>query len=396
MKTLGNEQIIEAKQGRLHFLDWLRVLVVLAVFFDHTIWVFDLLLWHIRDGQQEYRLQGMVDFLPQLGMSLLFLLAGASTWLALRSRTGKQVLRERFQRLLIPFLAGFILLSPVQAYLETLLRSRSPGPFVRFSLHFFASIHLDWNPRWLGTYGYHLWFLAFLFLVSTLALPLLLFLRRGQGQRFLLRLATFIIRPGSLLVFVLPLALLQMILRIPFPGYQNWADFFSWLLFFLYGSLLLSCPHFTYALTRQGKICLFTAIVSTCLMIAWVLSSFSPAHTTDLASRIEYVLYQFLYSLASWSWIVFILYLGMRFFQRNNAWIAYGNEALLPFYVLHFPVILVTAYIIVHWNVGSIAQFLLISLASLVATLALYELLIRRNPVMRWLFGMKPLKRRAI
>jgi hypothetical protein len=37
-----------------------------------------------------------------------------------------------------------------------------------------------------------------------------------------------------------------------------------------------------------------------------------------------------------------------------------------------------------------IASFLIVSTGSLIASLTLYELLIRRINVVRWLFGMKP------
>jgi len=35
-------------------------------------------------------------------------------------------------------------------------------------------------------------------------------------------------------------------------------------------------------------------------------------------------------SIASWSWVVFILSLGARYLNFNNKVLAYGNEAVLP------------------------------------------------------------------
>jgi glucan biosynthesis protein C len=52
-------------------------------------------------------------------VALFFLLAGASAWFALSSRTSNQFIGERFKRLLIPFIVAFVLLSPIQAYFNS-------------------------------------------------------------------------------------------------------------------------------------------------------------------------------------------------------------------------------------------------------------------------------------
>jgi hypothetical protein len=72
---------------------------------------------------------------------------------------------------------------------------------------------------------------------------------------------------------------------------------------------------------------------------------------------------------------------------------AYANDAVLPFYVLHETVIVVVAYHVLAWPVGAGVQFLLISFASLAATLLVYDLAVRRSPASRFLFGLKPARR---
>jgi glucans biosynthesis protein C len=69
---------------------------------------------------------------------------------------------------------------------------------------------------------------------------------------------------------------------------------------------------------------------------------------------------------------------------------ACANDAVLPFYVLHETVIVVVAYFILTWPIGAGAQYLLISLTSLAATLLLYDLGVRRTSLTRYLFGLKP------
>jgi hypothetical protein len=247
--------------------------------------------------------------------------------------------------------------------------------------------------QWVVTYGYHLWFLAFLLIISTLALPLLVSLRREQGKRFIAWLATLSVRRGGLLVFVLPIALLQITLRVPFPGYRGLADFFSWLVFFLYGYIILSDQRFEKAIEKQGKIALLTGIACYLVSTVWEFGGFLETWGASPGYSLGYMLYQFLRSAATWSLIVFILYLGMRFLNVSNSIIQYGNEAILPFYVLHYLVILITTFYVAQLSIGIVAQFLIISTGALLVTLALYELVIRRVNVVRWLFGMKPRKR---
>jgi peptidoglycan/LPS O-acetylase OafA/YrhL len=68
----------------------------------------------------------------------------------------------------------------------------------------------------------------------------------------------------------------------------------------------------------------------------------------------------------------------------------YGNEAVLPFYVLHEPVIVAVAWVVVRWPGPLIVKHLLVVAASFILTLALYEGLVRRFRLPRFLFGMKP------
>ena len=88
--------------ARRHDLDWLRAVAVLAVFVFHAAHPFDLFDWHVKNDQRSLALG---PFGPW-GMGLLFLLAGAASRLALRSRTAHQYRRERWRRLAVPSLVG--------------------------------------------------------------------------------------------------------------------------------------------------------------------------------------------------------------------------------------------------------------------------------------------------
>jgi hypothetical protein len=105
------------------------------------------------------------------------------------------------------------------------------------------------------------------------------------------------------------------------------------------------------------------------------------------------VLYQIVWSIASWSGVVFVLSLGAKYLTFNNKVLAYGNEAVLPFYLLHQTVILCVGWFVIPWDMGMLPKFLIIAVASFALIMALYELLVRRFNVVRFFFGMRPMKK---
>jgi len=73
----------------------------------------------------------------------------------------------------------------------------------------------------------------------------------------------------------------------------------------------------------------------------------------------------------------------------------YANQAVLPFYLLHEPVIVAFAWIIVRWHTPIVVKYPALVAASFTATLVIYELAVRRYRITRLLFGMKPPQRPA-
>ncbi len=143
-------------------------------------------------------------------MPLFFLIAGISSWFARRRRTGRQYASERFKRLLIPFIVGAILLSPIQLYFQWSHQTQT-GLFAGSFLEFFESYAISFSPRVLHL-SFHLWFLGFLFAYSLMALPLFQWLKKDSRRRVIAWLGRLGERRGGILVFILPLVLARFIL----------------------------------------------------------------------------------------------------------------------------------------------------------------------------------------
>ena len=105
-----------------------------------------------------------------------------------------------------------------------------------------------------------------------------------------------------------------------------------------------------------------------------------------------FYLFWSVWGINGWCWTLFALTVGMRYLDFANEWLVYGQETILPFYLLHQPVIIVIAYFVVQWDTGVTLKMLVVVLGSLLVTLGLVEL-VKRVDVLRGLFGIKDRRR---
>jgi hypothetical protein len=90
---------------------------------------------------------------------------------------------------------------------------------------------------------------------------------------------------------------------------------------------------------------------------------------------------------------VAILGFGRRYLNIKNTFLQYANEAVLPFYILHQTVIVVIAFFMADWQAGIGVKYALLWIASFLVIMGLYEGIVKRLSVTRFLFGLKPLKK---
>lgn len=386
------------KSTRLHYLDWLRVVATLGVFLFHTMLPFDELNWFINNAEKSSVVSALRLIILQWGMPLFFLLAGAGSFFSLRRRTGRQFVSERFRRLVIPFIAVAILIQPFQTYIAIVHEGLSDlysGPFLKlayFRAYFDSRLGPDLgellNPEVFVNYGSHLWFVGYLFVFSLILLPLFLWLKKDAGNRLISWLAGLFERRGGILVLILPLALGSSFLKPLFPRYGSWADFFFMLVFFVSGYILFADERFTQVIRRDGKLVLAAGIISTVVTLA---AHFSGIGATWLASpgTAGFYFAWTVLSAVAWCWVIIMLYIGMSFLNFRNKQLEYAQEAIMPFYIFHHPVIIVIAFYVVQWNAGILAKLPVIALGSFLVTLGLTDIVRRISPV-RALFGIKP------
>lgn len=384
------------KSARLHYLDWLQVLAILGVFIFHAVHPFDALFdWHIKNAELSALATFFAGFFSLWGMPFFFTMAGTTSWFSLRRRTPGRYIRERVTRLLIPFIIGSIVLTPIQAYYELTHKGWwKGGSFIEFILsseartYFYTEFHpITIGPGIFGRVGYHLWFLGFLFAFALIALPVFLWLKKDPGKRFVATLARLAKRRGGLLVFIIPLVLLRIALQRGFPAEHDMADFLYTLLFFVSGYILISDERFTQAIRRDWLLHLILGIASTLFFFSvsvgvpvydWIGSPGTPGFYVSWT----------VFGINSWCWAMVMFYVGMRFLNYTNKWLQYGSEARYPFFILHQPVILIIAFYVVQWKAGVSLKFLTVIITSFAITLGLVEFIKRIKPI-RKIMGMK-------
>jgi glucans biosynthesis protein C len=160
----------------------------------------------------------------------------------------------------------------------------------------------------------------------------------------------------------------------------------AYLFFFLNGFIIISND----ALQRRIiQFRLVSLLLSLGIFVAGFIY-FSQAGD-PLYHTLPYTLYQCLFGLVSWSFILGVLGFGMKYLNFTNPFLSYASEAVLPFYILHQTVLLLVGYVVVQTHVPAPLKWLVIAMISFTLIMATYEYLIRRNNALRFLFGMKPL-----
>lgn len=373
-----------APNGRIHYIDWLRVLAVLLLFPFHTSRVFNFgEPFYVKASQTSIALSYVLGFIDMWHMPLLFLLAGASTYLALGKRSTRQYVAERLRRLLVPLVFGTLVLIPPQTWYGARFNSGYTDSFWQYMV---SGDFLVWNIQEGGDYygGFgigQLWFILYLLVISFVALPAVLWARGERGRATTERLAGFLAHPVAWLA---PAIVLWIAEGLPDPIDKS---FFMYLAYFLLGFVVISTDALPEAAERNRWWALAAgAVICAAWVGAWEWREALPDPSLSLSiANIGGML-------GSWMVIVGLIGAGRRYLDRPSPTLSYLAESSYPVYMLHQTAIVVIAFYIVQAVLGGPLQWLAILVGAVAATFAVYEV-VRRAPALRFLFGMRPAAR---
>jgi glucans biosynthesis protein C len=354
---------------------------MVGIFFFHNARFYDAFSdWHVKNATINLGATGLISFMSQWIMPLFFLVAGAGVYYALKSRNIRQYIQERTLRLLVPLIFGMLVIVVPQAYFDAVSHGASLQGYNIFQIY---GLYLQSLPEmnW-----FHLWFLKDLFIFSIVAIPLFVVTRK-KGQSIITRLASYFDKPWTLLpLLVISITLVNIFV---YPdgvwGYRNggW-NIVTYLLFFIFGYLIFANQRIMETINKLRWISLTVGILTFAFIFVYVIVFGDPKFGTPM-----YALGMLIQALGVWGWLLSILGFGNRYLNRNNRVLSYTNEAVLPFYILHQTVIITIGFFVVQWSAGVGFKYLAISSTSFIGIMLIYELMVRRINVLRWLFGMK-------
>jgi glucan biosynthesis protein C len=379
-----SDSLEPGNQARRDDNDWLTVLAMLCVFSFHCARFFNYQDWHVKNNQLSEGMTLYVGILVQWIMPLFFVLSGVSSYYSLKSRESSRYVRNRLQRLVIPLVFGiFVFLVPVQVWIERSSHGQFDGTFIQFYPHYFEGFYaFGGNFAWMGL---HLWYLEMLFVFTLLTLPLFVFLEKARIRELMSRAAAFFAENGAIFLFGIPLFLMELLVNLQPKGFGmrafgGWSPF-SYLVFFVTGFLMAFDSRYRGALERSRLISLVLGFFTTGLI-------FVCRFDFTMLGDFGYTVKVFTRSFNSWFWLVAILGFGSKYLSFSNEVLKYAREAVLPFYILHQTVIVIIGFYIASWETSVMVKYATLSTLSFAIIIAVYDLLIKRVKVLRFLFGM--------
>jgi hypothetical protein len=344
---------------RKPYLDNIRWATVLLVVVYHACYLYNGVgvLGGIPGGESIAALDAFITLVYPWFMVLLFVVAGMSARYALERRTAKQFLRERAVKLLVPSTLGLFVLQWVTGYLN--IKMGGGLDYIPGFLVYPISVLSGVGP---------LWFIQMLFLFSCL-LVLLRKLDRGD------RLWTACGRVGPFLVAPLFLVLwgASHILNTPVITVYRFGVYGA---AFFIGYCVLSHEEVQKVVAQVRLPMLFAAVISGA---AYLLRYYGENYTEDAC------LQSFATNLYLWVAVLAVLGCGKQYFDRENHFTHWMTQASFGIYILHYPSLMVVAWLLYTYCALPAAGNYLVTLgAGLALTLALYQVL-RRIPLLRWL-----------
>jgi surface polysaccharide O-acyltransferase-like enzyme len=365
-------------------LDWLRVLAFGLLIFYHAGMAWSGWSWHITSPDSLEGLREAMRFLNRWRMPLIFVVSGAAIMLALGDRTPGAFVRDRLKRLALPLAFGMAVIVPPQVYLERLYRGQFTGSFVQWLPHAFDGVYPTGSLSW-----HHLWFVAYVLVLTLVLLPVFLWARSASGQAAVAGAGRIAARLGLQWLMTLPLAASTLWLA-PISWNVNglvgdWHGLVSYGALLLYGAFIFGSSDLLTALQRQRFFSLAVGLVAYAILYA---GFFAGTVRATIPAEVRPV-FALLSAVNVMAWLFAIIGFAHRYLTRRPAFLAEATEAVYPFYLLHQTVTVIAVYWLLKLDVPPVAGFFAVVLPTFLGTALLYVGVVRPIWFLRPLFGMR-------
>lgn len=376
---------------RHYGLDWLRIAAFALLILYHIGMVFAPWRWVIHSSESHGALIAPMALLTPWRLPLLFAVSGyASRKLFARIGDAAGFARSRALRLLVPLAFGMAVLVPIEMWVRV-TEAGYPHGYAHFWVFdywragtFFGQRFPSWE---------HLWFLAYLAAYTLVLAGLLAWRGRSVLTRIDGLLARLCAERSLLWTGMAALVLAKLTLLFVVEDQQglltDWGGHAHFAPLFLFGFAAAGVPQLWPALRRLATPSLLVA-AATGGLILWLEHRYPgtavPPHALMALGRAANVA-------MGWAMVLLLFHAADRWANRDHRWRKPLGEAVFPAYLVHQPVIVLTAWYTLPLDWAAPAEFAALLAATLAASLATY-LLGRRVAWLRPLIGLAPVARR--
>lgn len=288
---------------------------------------------------------------------LLFFVSGMGVCFAMHHRTGFQLLMERSQRILLPFVFAILCIVPLHLWV----------------LQAYYGWPLLYSPG-LG----HVWFLGNIFIYTIVLLGLFVFLKNNHESTPASYLRRVVASPLGWLIVMVVFAVEAVALNpYPYELYaMSWHGFTLGFMAFFVGYLFIySGENFWIRIVKWRW---WFLIIATILFTLRTINTESRPIPSLL-------------SIESNAWVFCVLAFGHKYLNRPSQTLAYLSQAAYPIYIIHMLFLYLASALIFPMAINVYLKFVLIVGLTMGGCLLCYEYCIRRIFLCRFLFGVRPL-----
>ncbi|MBN2234217.1 MAG: acyltransferase family protein [Opitutales bacterium] len=397
---------------RFHSFDALRGFALLLGVFFHAAESFcpGRYSWAIVDPHAHWVFEWFQHFCHTFRMELFFLIAGFFAHLLLHKKGSREFISNRFKRIVLPFLAGWLVLYPVCTSIwiwgaSTGGRLDALGiPAEHQSLPVWQLAIGTLTSRNFLTSSFnmlHLWFLHHLILIYSAVLVIRWFCVNAMGakryQRLTLTIDHFCAEcvRSPWMGWILPASTVPLLFLMKQWGVDtpNTTLFYAPTLL-LYGFCFMggwAMHRQTHLLGEFSRNRRWTTALMAGFLLGCILFRFVAIHQTLFPGAsfgtISRVVYLSMYASAMWCMIAGLIGAFHRFSSSMNPFWRYVADSSYFIYLAHLPIVVSIQILVARWDVAAGVKYALICAIALPLLFAMYHLLIRNTWLGQWLNG---------
>ncbi|HUO88713.1 MAG TPA: acyltransferase [Rhizomicrobium sp.] len=359
---------------RKYFLDWLRVAAFGFLIVFHVGMLYVTYPYNLKSPRLLPEIEPWLTALGGFRLPLLFFISGVAARFLIARLGSRDFARDRIRRLLPVILFAMFVVIPPQTYVELVARGVWHGDYWTFwTTQYLPARQALVRPlhKTMPTWD-HVWFVVYLFFYTLVfALGFAITGRAGTTGRHRIPVALLLTAPA------IWLAATNLVIFYMFPDTKalvnDWGSHLKWIGMFATGIYCAGYNAFWETL-RRYRFALLTAAVALLAVRCFINDPWWSVFN----------------GLYAWPMICALAGYAAEYLNRPSRTLSHLNEAVLPIYVLHQPILLFAAYYLFPLRLPLPVEASAIAAVTAAGCFLIYETVIRPFGIIRFLFGLKP------